>query len=53
MGGEAWFIPRYPRALPELKSAADLPKFRTVSEDPKEPDKGRFYSVVRRAGAAK
>ena len=40
MGGEAWFIPRYTaERLPELKSAADLPKFK----DPEEPSKGRFY----------
>ncbi|WP_459614783.1 ABC transporter substrate-binding protein [Bordetella sp. 2513F-2] len=44
MGGEAWFIPRYTaERLPELKSAADLPKFKNEFEDPEEPSKGRFY----------
>ena len=37
-GGEAWYIPRYTaERLPELKSAADLPKFRTSSRIPKSP----------------
>ncbi|QDQ89036.1 ABC transporter substrate-binding protein [Alcaligenaceae bacterium SJ-26] len=44
MGGEAWFIPRYTaERLPELKSAADLPKFKEHFTDPEEPGKGRFY----------
>ena len=44
MGGEAWFIPRYTaERLPELKSAADLPRFKDEFEDPEEPGKGRFY----------
>src|SRR5690606_14681473 len=44
MGGEAWFIPRYTsERLPELKSAADLPKFKDAFKDPEEPSKGRFY----------
>lgn len=44
MGGEAWFIPRYTaERLPELKSAADLPKFKDEFKDPEEPTKGRFY----------
>lgn len=44
MGGEAWFIPRYTaERLPELKSAADLPKFKDEFKDPEEPGKGRFY----------
>lgn len=44
MGGEAWFIPRYTaEQLPELKSAADLPKFKDKFKDPEEPSKGRFY----------
>ncbi|NGM87461.1 ABC transporter substrate-binding protein [Parapusillimonas sp. SGNA-6] len=44
MGGEAWFIPRYTaERLPELKSAADLPKFKDEFKDPEEPSKGRFY----------
>lgn len=44
MGGEAWYIPRYTaERLPELKSAADLPKFKDKFKDPEEPGKGRFY----------
>ncbi len=44
MGGEAWYIPRYTaERLPELKSAADLPKFKDQFKDPEEPSKGRFY----------
>jgi glycine betaine/proline transport system substrate-binding protein len=44
MGGEAWFIPRYTaERFPELKSAADLPKFKDEFTDPEEPNKGRFY----------
>lgn len=44
MGGEAWFIPRYTaERLPELKAAADLPKFKDEFKDPEEPSKGRFY----------
>jgi len=44
MGGEAWFIPRYTaERLPDLKAAADLPKFKDAFADPEEPTKGRFY----------
>lgn len=44
MGGEAWFIPRYTaERLPDLKAAADLPKFKDEFKDPEEPSKGRFY----------
>ncbi len=44
MGGESWFIPRYTaERLPELKSAADLPRFKDEFKDPEEPSKGRFY----------
>lgn len=44
LGGEAWFIPRYTaERLPELKSAADLAKFKDEFQDPEEPSKGRFY----------
>ena len=43
-GGEGWFIPRYTaKRLPELKLAADLPKFKKHFADPEEPGKGRFY----------
>ncbi|MEI2415767.1 ABC transporter substrate-binding protein [Orrella sp. JC864] len=44
MGGEAWFIPRYTaERLPELKTAADLPRFKDEFADPEQPGKGRFY----------
>jgi len=44
MGGEAWFIPRYTaERFPELKKAADLPKFKDAFKEPEEPGKGRFY----------
>ncbi|WP_298015452.1 ABC transporter substrate-binding protein [uncultured Castellaniella sp.] len=44
MGGEAWFIPKYTaERLPELKKAADLPKYWKDFKDPEEPSKGRFY----------
>lgn len=44
-GGEGWYIPRYTaERLPELKAAADLPKFKDAFTDPEEPSKGRFYS---------
>lgn len=44
MGSEGWYIPKYTaERLPELKSIADLPKFRDEFEDMEEPGKGRFY----------
>ncbi|WP_323000382.1 ABC transporter substrate-binding protein [Castellaniella sp.] len=44
MGGEAWFIPKYTAdRLPDLKKAADLPKYWKDFKDPEQPDKGRFY----------
>lgn len=44
-GGEGWYIPKYTaERLPELKSAADLPKFKDEFTDPEDPSKGRFYS---------
>ena len=44
MGAEGWYIPKYTaERLPELKSAADLPKFKDEFKDPEEPGKGRFY----------
>jgi len=43
-GREGWFIPRYTaERLPELKRAADLPKYKDHFKDPEEPSKGRFY----------
>lgn len=44
MGGEGWFVPRYTaERLKDLRSAADLPKFKDAFADPEEPSKGRFY----------
>ncbi|MFA4912225.1 MAG: ABC transporter substrate-binding protein [Burkholderiaceae bacterium] len=44
MGGEGWFIPKYTaERFPELKSAADLPKYKDEFQDREEPGKGRFY----------
>lgn len=44
LGGESWFIPKYVQErLPELKTAADLAKFKDEFHDPETPDKGRFY----------
>lgn len=44
MGGEAWFIPKYTaERLPDLKKAADLPKYWENFKDPEMPSKGRFY----------
>lgn len=44
LGGEAWFIPKYTQErLPELKTAADLIKFKDEFQDPEDPNKGRFY----------
>ena len=53
MGGEAWYIPRYTaERLPELKSAADLPKFKDQFRIPKSPARAAS-TAARRAGAAK
>lgn len=44
LGGEAWFIPKYVQErFPDLKSAADLVKFKEEFKDPEDPSKGRFY----------
>jgi len=44
VGREAWYIPRYTaERLPDLKRAADLPKFKDSFRDPEDPAKGRFY----------
>ena len=44
LGGEAWYIPKYVQErLPELKTAADLVKFKDEFRDPETPNKGRFY----------
>lgn len=43
-GGEAWFIPKYVQErFPDLKSVADLTKYKDEFQDPENPEKGRFY----------
>ena len=42
--GEGWFIPKYVQErFPDLKSVADLPKYKDEFRDPESPGKGRFY----------
>lgn len=51
---QGWFVPRYlvegdaerdlPPVAPELKSVADLPKYKHLFRDPENPRKGRFYN---------
>ncbi|VGO10223.1 putative solute-binding periplasmic protein [plant metagenome] len=42
--GEGWYIPRYTAERhPDLKSAADLARYKKVFADPEEPGKGRIY----------
>lgn len=48
---EGWFVPRYlvsgPDAkAPDLKSVADLKRYKALFADPDEPGKGRFYNCV-------
>ncbi len=48
---QAFFIPRYlvegPDApAPDLKTVADLKKYKDLFKDPEEPEKGRFYNCV-------
>ena len=41
---EAWYIPKYTQErFPDLKSVADLPKYKDEFTDPENPSKGRFY----------
>lgn len=53
---EGWYVPRYviegdakrgiePTA-PDLKSVADLPKYKHLFADPREPKKGRFHNCM-------
>ena len=43
-GYEAWYIPKYTQErFPDLKSIADLPKYKDEFLDPETPGKGRFY----------
>jgi ABC-type proline/glycine betaine transport system substrate-binding protein len=53
---QGWFVPRYvidgdakrgiKATAPGLKSVSDLPKYKSVFEDPEEPSKGRFYNCI-------
>ncbi len=43
-GHEGWYIPKYTaEKFPDLKSAADLAKYKDAFADPESPDKGRIY----------
>ena len=46
---EGWYVPTSVvsgpnAAAPDLKSVADLPKYKDLFADPEEPGKGRFYN---------
>ncbi len=42
--GEGWYVPRYTvQRHPDLKSAADLARFKQVFADPEDPGRGRIY----------
>ncbi|RBL80724.1 glycine/betaine ABC transporter substrate-binding protein [Streptomyces cavourensis] len=42
--GEGWYVPRYTvQRHPDLKSAADLARFKEVFADPEYPGRGRIY----------
>lgn len=44
LANEAWYIPKYTQErFPDLKSVADLPKYKDQFTDPENPSKGRFY----------
>lgn len=48
---QGWFVPRYlvegPDApAPDLKSVADLAKYKQLFADPEEPARGRFYNCI-------
>jgi glycine betaine/proline transport system substrate-binding protein len=48
---QGWYVPKYlvegPNApAPDLKSVADLPKYKELFKDPEEPSKGRFYNCI-------
>ena len=53
---EGWYVPRYvvegdrmrgiAAIAPDLKSVADLPRYRALFKDPREPKKGRFYNCM-------
>lgn len=42
--GEGWYIPRYTaERYPDLKSAADLSRYKDKFQDPEDPNKGRIF----------
>ncbi|CAB3864377.1 ABC transporter substrate-binding protein [Achromobacter pulmonis] len=42
--GEGWYVPRYTvQRHPDLKTAADLARFKHVFADPEDPGRGRIY----------
>lgn len=48
---QIWYVPKYlvegeGAPAPDLKSVADLAKYKELFADPEEPDKGRFYNCV-------
>lgn len=48
---QGWFVPRYlvegeNAPAPDLKSVADLAKYKELFADPEEPGKGRFYNCI-------
>jgi len=44
---QGWYVPRVVAdAHPELRSVADLARFKHLFADPEEPGKGRFYNCV-------
>lgn len=50
-GFHRWFVPRYmvegdDAPAKDLKSVADLPKYKELFKDPEEPGKGRFYNCI-------
>jgi glycine betaine/proline transport system substrate-binding protein len=44
---QGWYVPRYvTEAHPDLKSVADLARYKNLFTDAEEPGKGRFYNCV-------
>ena len=43
-GGEAWYIPKYTaEKYPDIKTPADLLKYKDKFKDPEDPSKGRIF----------
>lgn len=53
---EGWYVPRYvvegdekrgiAAMAPGLKRVSDLPRYKTLFRDPRDPEKGRFYNCM-------